>query len=84
MARPYRDAAELVCRRAPKDPNGFVQETAWVVIGIAFPGSLEPLPIILDSRFEYRIRHFTGPQRSPGWALERRAVHTRAEGPDPD
>lgn len=85
MARPYRDAAELVVRHAPKDPNGYLQDTAWVIDGIAFPGAADPMPLIVDQRFEYRLRYFDqDPNRPPGWTLERRAVATREEGPDLD
>lgn len=84
MARPYRDAAELVVHQAPPDPNGYLHDTAWVIDGIAFPGAPAPMPLIVDSRFEYRLRYFEDPRRPPGWTLERRAVATRGEAPDPD
>lgn len=74
MARPYRDAAELITEPVSEGALRFVPKDAVRVLGIVYPGATEPLPIVLMPGFEYRMRRFEDPERIPGWTLERRRV----------
>ena len=72
MARPYGDPVEIITGPVPSQ-SPFISGDTKVVLGVVAPASAEPIPIVLATGFEYRIREWRNPSTHQiHWLLERR------------
>ncbi len=72
MARPYGEPVEIITAPVPAQ-SPFIPTDAKIVVGAVAPASPDPIPIVLLTRFEYRIRERRHPStHAIHWRLERR------------